>query len=310
MNKLIVIVAVLNFLAFIYLLPYYIIFTEALKKKAVMIESSFLKNFEFQNKFTFSEVLLLANNSKIKNIYSSLQKEVGNLQITDRNKHVFKKYEKLLQEEIEPWLESVKKVYGERPKIDFHFGNTETENKSIVADAQRERVIKLGLEVEKEGLKYKIVAPILIKGEVYGSIASGEHFNKLVRTYLEKNYQTKHFAIILKKNLEKDLDTYIKEGKAKIVDDFILYDRSENVTDALLQQLLKKAYKNKIFDHNNLIYIKIPLKSYNGEDLGFMLLSLDHLDQITLIFYKISFINVIFAFIVLLRMKPSSNEKQ
>lgn len=86
----------------------------------------------------------------------------------------------------------------------------------------------------------------------------------------------KPYVIILKKDLEKIMDFYIKEGKAKLLDRAILYDQSQNVTPDLLKKIISQAAKSKqFFQILNYYFIKLPLKSYTGEEIGYIAVSYD-----------------------------------
>lgn len=276
-----------------YLAPHYV-FKKTLEGRLSVADLALRESIELQGRSALSEVLLLADNPRVKGIYSSLQKEVGDLRtVTDKNRIIFEKYGKMLRDEVEPWLRNAEKVYGDRPRVQFHLPGPRSFVRTwrkpgddiklddisgfrfIVAEAQKDKNIKLGLEPGREGLVYRAVVPVLIDGEVYGSIESGDHFNRYVRTHLKKDPQIKSFAIILKKDLETIMDFYIKEGKVKSQGNAILYDRSENITEEMLKRIIEKAHKNEHFDHDGLTYIRVPLKSYKGEDLGFMVMGFD-----------------------------------
>lgn len=74
-----------------------------------------------QAKKSLSEVLAIATNNKVKEVYAHLKKEVGDLsKVSDNNKEIFIKYGKILREEVEPYISSVEKATGKRMKIHFH----------------------------------------------------------------------------------------------------------------------------------------------------------------------------------------------
>lgn len=289
----------------LYLIPKHV-FKKILEERLNLADLALSESIELQGRSALSEVLLLADNPKIKSIYTALQKEVGDLRtVTDKNRIIFEKYGRMLRDEVEPWLRSVEKMYGDRPRVHFHLPGPRSFVRTwrkpgdditlddissfrfIVAEAQRDKSIKLGLEPGREGLVYRAVVPVLIDGEVYGSIEAGDHFNKYVKTHLKKNPQIKSFAIVLKKDLETIMDLYIKEGRAKFLGNAILYDKSENLTEESLKKIIEKAYKKERFDHDGLIYVRVPLKSYKGEDLGFMVIGFDISGKVNL--FRLSF---------------------
>lgn len=243
---------------------------------------------------SFKEALLLAENQEVKNIYLSLKNEVGDLsEFTEENKKNFEKYGRLLRETVEPFIKAIERESGERPKIHFHLPKPRSFVRTwkkpgedvklddlsgfrfAIAEAQKSKKTVLGLEPGREGLIYRTIVPIIEKGELLGSVESGQSLDIYLNKFLEKRRDLTHYAIILSKELVNVMDFYIKEGRGKLLNDVILYAKSKNFEEEFLKRIIEYAHKNEIFEHGNIYFVKIPLKSFKGEVIGFVLLGKD-----------------------------------
>ncbi|MGB9761755.1 MAG: methyl-accepting chemotaxis protein, partial [Caldimicrobium thiodismutans] len=239
---------------------------------------------------------LLAENSEVKRIYLSLKNEVGDLsKVTDENRKIFEKYGRQLRDTVEPILSRLEKETGERPKIHFHLPGPRSFVRTwkkpgedvklddlsgfrlAVASAQKSQKPVTGIEPGREGLVYRTIIPIVVNGEVVGSVEGGNHLSSYLERFLKAKPSLTHYAIILKKDLEKIMDFYIKEGKGKIFEDVLVYTQSKNIDESLLKHLIVDHVKkgDHIFNDENIYFVLIPLKAYNGEDLGYLILGED-----------------------------------
>ncbi|MGC9142003.1 MAG: methyl-accepting chemotaxis protein [Caldimicrobium sp.] len=238
---------------------------------------------------------LLAENSEVKRIYLSLKNEVGDLsKVTDENRKIFEKYGRQLRDTVEPILSRLEKETGERPKIHFHLPGPRSFVRTwkkpgedvklddlsgfrlAVASAQKSQKPVTGIEPGREGLVYRTIIPIVVNGEVVGSVEGGNHLSSYLERFLKAKPSLTHYAIILKKDLEKIMDFYIKEGKVKIFEDVLVYTQSKTIDESLLKHLIEHAKKgDHIFNDENIYFVLIPLKAYNGEDLGYLILGED-----------------------------------
>ena len=273
---------------------------------------------KLQGDSNFKETLLFAESEEIKKIYLSLKAEVGDLtKVTDENKKVFEKYGRLLRDVSEPILKAIERETGVRPKVHFHLPGPRSFVRTFrkvgedvklddlsgfrfaVASSQKEKKSVLGLEPGREGLIYRTIVPIVISGELYGSVESGQDLKVYVENFLKERKELTHFAIILKKDLEKIMDFYIKEGKAKLVGDAILYASSKDFDSKLLNEVLEHAKKDEIFELGSLSFVKVPLKSYKGEEIGYIVLG-RNISAILYLFRGISAVIIlIFIFLAL-----------
>ena len=238
---------------------------------------------------------LLAESSEVKRIYLSLKNEVGDLsKVTDENRKIFEKYGRQLRDTVEPILSRLEKETGERPKIHFHLPGPRSFVRTwkkpgedvklddlsgfrlAVASAQKSQKPVTGIEPGREGLIYRTIIPIVVNGEVVGSVEGGNHLSSYLERFLKAKPSLTHYAIILKKDLEKIMDFYIKEGKGKIFEDVLVYTQSKNIDESLLKHLIEHVKKgDHIFNDKNIYFVLIPLKAYNGEDLGYLILGED-----------------------------------
>ncbi len=258
------------------------------------IKSSFEESIFLQSDSNFKEALLFAENQDIKKIYLSLKKEVGDLSgITEENKKIFEKYGRILRDTTEPIIKTIEKETGVRPKIHFHLPGprsfVRTTRKSgedvklddlsafrfAITEAQNSKKPVLGLEPGREGLSYRAIVPIIHEGELLGSIESGNFLEAYINNFLKNKKDITHFAIILKRILKRSWIFYIKEGKAKLLDQTILYAQSKDFNPELLKDVLEHALKEDTFDHGKLYFVRIPIKSFKGEEIGYVVLGRD-----------------------------------
>ncbi|MFN4132594.1 MAG: cache domain-containing protein, partial [Caldimicrobium sp.] len=217
---------------------------EHLEKEKLLL-GEYINN---QAKKALSEVLAIKTDSKIIEIYASLKKEVGDLsKITDTNREIFIKYGKQLRERIEPYITSVEKEMGYRMQIHFHLPGPRSFLRTFkkpgediklddlsgfrfaVAKAQKEKQLVVGLEPGREGLIYRVIAPILVEGEVVGSVEGGYHFKDYLKEMQKAKGKEFKYVLLVKKDLEKIMDFAIKEGRVKVLGDWIFVGKSENV---------------------------------------------------------------------------------
>ncbi len=278
--------------------------------KASLKESIFL-----QGDSNFKEALFFAENQDVKRIYLSLKKEVGDLsKVTENNKEIFEKYGRILRDTTEPLIKTIERETGVRPKIHFHLPGprsfvrtTRKPGEDVklddlsgfrfaIADAQKSQKPVLGLEPGREGLSYRTIVPIIHEGELLGSVESGQNLDTYLNNFIKDRKDITHFAIILKKDLEKIMDLYIKEGKAKLLDQAIIYAQSKDFDPKLLKDVLEHALKEDTFEHGKLYFVRFPLKSFKGEEIGYVVLGHDVSELINL-FRGMSFL-LIALFIV------------
>lgn len=78
-------------------------------------------NLKVRGRSALLEASMLAENSRVKEVYVALKREVGDLsKVTDQNKPIFEKYERLLRQEVDPVLKAFQKDFGITPRIHFH----------------------------------------------------------------------------------------------------------------------------------------------------------------------------------------------
>lgn len=301
----------------------YLAFQWTFKKeinKTLETDKTVLKDYiNLSAESNFKEALLFAENQAIKNIYLSLKNEVGDLsRITEENKKNFEKYGRLLREASEPLIRAIERESGVRPKLHFHLPGPRSFVRTwkkpgedvklddlsgfrfAIAEAQKSKKSVIGLEPGREGLIYRIIVPITEKGELLGSVESGLSLDEYINRFLKERKDITHFAIILKKELANIMDFYIKSEKAKLFDESILYAKSKNFEEGLLKKVIEHAHKEEIFAHGSIYFVKIPLESFKGETIGFVLLGKDVLSVINL-FRGISIVLIaIFVILALL----------
>ncbi len=279
------------------------------------IKTSLKESIFLQGDSNFKEALFLAENQDVKRIYLSLKKEVGDLsKVTENNKEIFEKYGRILRDTTEPLIRTIEKETGVRPKIHFHLPGPRSFVRTwrkpgedvklddlsgfrfAIADAQKSQKPVLGLEPGREGLAYRTIVPIIHEGELLGSVESGQNLDTYLNNFIKDRKDITHFAIILKKDLEKIMDLYIKEGKAKLLDQAIIYAQSKDFDPKLLKDVLEHALKEDTFEHGKLYFVRFPLKSFKGEEIGYVVLGHDVSELINL-FRGMSFL-LIALFIV------------
>lgn len=255
---------------------------------------SLTESIKLQGDSNYKEALLLAENQEVKKIYHSLKSEVGDLtKVTEENKKVFEKYGRMLRETSEPLIKAIESDSGVRPKIHLHLPGPRSFVRTFrkvgedvklddlsgfrfaIVSAQKEKKPVLGLEPGREGLVYRTIVPIVVSGELLGSVESGQDLGAYVNNFLKERKALTHFAIILKKDLEKIMDFYIKDGKAKLLGEVILYAQSKDFDPKLLNEVIEHAKKDEIFEHGSLYFVRVPIKSFKGEDIGYIVLGRD-----------------------------------
>lgn len=255
---------------------------------------SLTESIKLQGDSNFKEALLLAENQEVKKIYLSLKGEVGDLtKVTEENKKIFEKYGRMLRETSESLIKAIERDSGVRPKIHLHLPGPRSFVRTFrkvgedvklddlsgfrfaIATAQKDKKPVLGLEPGREGLVYRTIVPIVVSGELLGSVESGQDLGAYVNNFLKERKALTHFAIILKKDLEKIMDFYIKDGKAKLLGEVILYAQSKDFDPKLLNEVIEHAKKDEIFEHGSLYFVRVPIKSFKGEDIGYIVLGRD-----------------------------------
>ncbi|MFN4132521.1 MAG: methyl-accepting chemotaxis protein [Caldimicrobium sp.] len=282
---------------------------EYLEKEKIIIG----EHINNQAKKAISEVLAIKTDSKIIDIYVSLKKEVGDLsKITDTNKEIFIKYAKQLKERIEPYMNSVEKETGRRMQIHFHLPGPRSFLRAFkkpgediklddlsgyrfaIAKAQREKQLVVGLEPGRDGVTYRVIAPVVADGELLGSVDVGTPFNDFLQEMQKVKGKEYKYVLLVKKDLEKIMDFAIKEGKVKVLGDWLLVGKSENVEEKELSSLLKNISKEHV-DFGSTYYTKYPLKAYDGEEIGYILLGYDASKLITL--FRLGFLAIFVIFL-------------
>jgi methyl-accepting chemotaxis protein len=252
---------------------------------------SLTESIKLQGDSNFKEALLLAENQEVKKIYLSLKGEVGDLtKVTEENKKIFEKYGRMLRETSESLIKAIERDSGVRPKIHLHLPGPRSFVRTFrkvgedvklddlsgfrfaIATAQKDKKPVLGLEPGREGLVYRTIVPIVVSGELLGSVESGQDLGAYVNNFLKERKALTHFAIILKRDLEKIMDFYIKDGKAKLLGEVILYAQSKDFDPKLLNEVIEHAKKDEIFEQGSLYFVKVPIKSFKGEDIGYIVL--------------------------------------
>ena len=270
------------------------VFNKEIRNTLEADKISLTESIKLQGDSNFKEALLFAESEEVKRVYLSLKGEVGDLtKVTDENKKVFEKYGRLLRDVSEPLLKAIERETGVRPKIHLHLPGPRSFVRTFrkvgedvklddlsgfrfaIASAQKDRKPVLGLEPGREGLIYRTIVPIVANGELLGSIESGQDLGAYVNNFLKERKELTHFAIILKKDLEKIMDFYIREGKAKLVGDVILYASSKDFDPKLLNEVIEHAKKDEVFEHGSLYFVRVPLRSFKGEDIGYVVLGRD-----------------------------------
>jgi methyl-accepting chemotaxis protein len=279
------------------------------------IKASLKESILLQGDSNFKEALLFAENQDVKRIYLSLKKEGGDLsRVEEKNKEIFQKYGRLLRDTTEPLIKVLERETGVRPKIHFHLPGPRSFVRTwkkpgedvklddlsgfrfAITEAQKSKKPVLGLEPGREGLVFRTIVPIISEGELLGSVESGQSLDTYLNNFIKERKDITHFAIILKKDLEKIMDFYIKDGKAKLLDQAILYAQSKDFDPKLLKDVLEHAFKEETFEHGKLYFVRIPLKSFKGEEIGYVVLGRDVSELINL-FRGMSFL-LIALFIV------------
>ncbi|MFN3406915.1 MAG: methyl-accepting chemotaxis protein, partial [Caldimicrobium sp.] len=276
---------------------YYVTFKILINKKvdeAMQVQEQVLSDYlNLRIKKSLSEVHSLAENSKIKEVYISLKKEVGDLsKVTEGNKEIFIKYGRMLRVEADPIIEGIQKETGEKLHIHFHLPGPRSfvrmAKKSgediklddlssfrfSVAQAQREKKVVTGIEPGRDGIILRAIAPIVVSGEVLGSVEAGENLNELMQNYVKGREDQIRYIIFVKKDLEKIMDFYLKEGKGKLLGDWILVGKSNNLGEDVAKKVMTNQKKEDI-EISGVHYHKIPIKTYTGEEIGYIALGYD-----------------------------------
>lgn len=292
----------------LYLIPRFV-FYKNLSIFGENMKTALQEVMEVYGKTHLSEALVMAENQAVKIIYQNLKKEVRDLkQVTEQNKIVFERYGQQLRNHVEPLLKRIEGELKSKPKLHFHLAGARSfirtwrkpgediklddisEFRKTVVIAQRENKIVIGLEPGRDGLILRAVAPIVVNGEVLGSVESSEHFSILLENFIKGHPEIRNFYVMLDKDLESIMNFYIKEGKAKVTEKGIIYMKSEKLEESKILQLADMALKNlekDIFFERNIGYIKVPLKSYAGDNIGYVILGIDVSSQLSL--FKTSF---------------------
>jgi len=265
------------------------------------VSTAISSSIHLQGDSNFKEALLFAENGKVKEIYLSLKKEVGDLsKLTEENKKTFEKYGRMLREEVsDPLLKAIERETGKKPHIHFHLPGprsflraTKKVGEDIklddlsgfrfsIIEAQKTKKKVIGLEAGRDGVIYRNVVPIVVNGEVLGSVESGDSLDAYLEKFLKENSDIKTYAIFLKKDLEKIMDFYLQSGKAKSLDKAILYAKSQNFEERYLKEVLEHLGKGGFAEHTealevgSILLIHTPLKSFKGEVIGYAVLGYD-----------------------------------
>lgn len=101
---------------------------------------------------------------------------------------------------------------------------------------------------------------------------SGQSLDTYLNNFIKERKDITHFAIILKKDLEKIMDFYIKDGKAKLLGENILYAQSKDFDPKLLKDVLEHAFKEETFEHGKLYFVRIPSNLLREKKLDMLFL--------------------------------------
>lgn len=279
------------------LLSFYVTFKILLHKivdETLQGQMQFLSDYlNFQTNKSLSEVQILAEDSKVKEVYANLKKEVGDLHtVTEGNKEIFIKYGKMLRAEVDPMLTGIEKQTGKKVHIHFHLPGPRSfvrmskkpgEDIKLddlsgfrfaVATAQKEKKVVTGIEPGRDGVILRAIIPIVVSGEVLGSVEAGENLSDLLQDYAKGKKDQVKYVIFVKKDLEKVMDNYLKEGKGKVVGNWILVGKSNNMEENVVADVLKTT-KMEDIEVGSLHFHKMPIKSYTGEEIGYIALGYD-----------------------------------
>ncbi|MFN4196563.1 MAG: methyl-accepting chemotaxis protein [Caldimicrobium sp.] len=286
------------FIFLIFIIPsYFVCFKILIDKKvdeSLQVQGQYLKDYlNLKVKKSLSEVHLLAENFKVKEVYATLKKEVGDLsKVTERNKELFIKYGRMLREVVDPIIERIQKQTGDFLYIHFHLPGpcsfiriNKKPGEDIMLDdlssfrfsvvqAQKEKKVVIGIEPGRDGIILRAIAPIVISGEVLGSVEAGESLNDLMQDYVKGKEDQIRYIILVKKNLEKIMDFNLKERKGKSLGDWIMVGKSNNLGEDIENEVLKNFQKETI-GISSLYFRKMPIKSFSGEEIGYVVLGTD-----------------------------------
>lgn len=286
----------------LYVVPKYV-FHKNLSLTADSIKASLYEAINLYGKIHLSEALATAEDPQVKAIYLGLKREVGDLtNLNEKTRPIFEKYGRELRNHVEPWLKRIEKDTGIRPRLHFHLPNARSfvrtwrkpapgEDvrlddlsgfRATIVTAQRERKIVLGLEPGREGVVFRAVVPIIVENELLGSVESGDHLSAFVEHFIKSQPEADQFFIMLDRNLEKVVEFYIKEGKAKVTEKGILYAKSEKLTEDEILKISNIAEKKDLFIRSSIGYVKVPIKAYNGDNLGYIVVGFNIKSQVLL----------------------------
>lgn len=256
---------------------------------------NFKEFLEVQGKVHLGEVISISESKRIKEIYVSLKREVGDLShVSEKNREIFERYGRLLRNEVEPLIQRIEKETGYKPALHFHLPGPRSfvrtwrkvgedvklddlsQFRISVLKAQKEKNIVKGLEAGRDGLFYRVIVPITLDGEVLGSVESAIDLKELLaRKFMRGKKQNNLYLILLKPELAKIMEGYIKEGKAQVIHDMIVYGHSENLKAEFIRRIVSRNTDKTIFRTKNLIWGYLTLKDFSGKEIGHLYLGYD-----------------------------------
>lgn len=313
-------IGLLAFLLITLLLLYtsFLWFANQEMKRALKEFSENFKEFlETQGNVHLGKVLIISESRRIREIYLSLKKEVGDLSyLSEDNKMIFERYGRVLRNEVEPLLQKIEKETGYRPALHFHLPGPRSfvrtwrkvgedvklddlsKFRVSVAKAQKERRIIKGLEAGRDGLFYRVIVPLVSEDEVLGSVESAIDLKELLaRKFVTGKNQANSYLVLLKPELGKIMEGYIREGKAKVLNDTIVYGHSENLESKFIQKIISKATHETVTRTANLLWGYLPLVDFSGNEIGYLYLGYD--TSYLVHFLKVIFLVMISVFLVL-----------
>ncbi len=279
-----------------YLATKFYLYANQTKHLLETLVSAYKNEVEATGKRLQESALFFANLPDTLEVYSSLLSEAKTLtDISENNRAIFLKYGQRLRQEVEPLA---KKTGLSRFHIYFHLPGPRSflrmERKVgddvklddlssfrfAVAKVQKEKQPLIGLEVGRDGLMMRGIAPIVKDGELLGSVEFGWQLKYILDELSQKLHLFSYYAVLLNKDYEKIMTKYISDGKAKALPEAVLYAKAEKVSEQMLQKILKS--KKERFGIGSVEFIRVPIADYSGNQIGYIYLGIEQANLINL----------------------------